>query len=166
MNRIWVNILFLFSATHVYGESDIYQCTDKSGRVVISNVACKNAKKMQLPALPTYAVPMSISDVRANGYVAKPALINDFKYQDGMNKNYPAPFMNNDIGRQQILSEELLKEQEMLQDSEQLLTQGKSIKYTHEMRNDQAFQERIQILEDSVHEHEKNIELLNLQLRN
>ena len=150
----------LFIFTNGYTDS-VYQYTDKNGNLVIGNAEKNGAKKIELPELSVYALPMSIADINATGYTSP---------------NLPAAkirgIINNDSGiindtlRQKILVEELTKEHSMLTDSEQLLAQGKSIKYTSEIKNKPAFQERIKALEDSVSEHKKNIEILNAELGN
>lgn len=153
----------LCSLMHVASATDtqVYKYVDKKGNTVIGNTKAQNATLLPLPALNIYAVPMSAADLHASGYTTK----NIAQLDNSQARWHPTPvFGVGETLRQQILNEELTKEQSMLLDSKQLLAQGKTIKYPSEIKDLNRYNTRITLLQDSINEHTKNIELLNREL--
>jgi outer membrane PBP1 activator LpoA protein len=70
----------------------------------------------------------------------------------------------NEVGRQQILNEELALEQKALTDSQQALQSGMATRLPSEQNNPEQYQARIKALRDAVTEHQKNIDILSNQL--
>ena len=155
-------LLCLFVHMAYASDTQVYKYIDKNGNTVIGNTKTQNATLLPLHPLSVYAVPMSAADLYAHGYTDKNASII-------ANNAQIHPFSSNTFGsgetlRQQILNEELNKEQSMLLDSKQLLAQGKNIKYPSEIADHNRYNTRITLLQDSINEHTKNIELLNREL--
>lgn len=141
----------------------VYQYTDSSGMTVFTNKPVKNSKKLNLPPLSVYAAPITKNDYYAKGYT------NKSNGNNGVAKVYVknpsgGSFGTNEVGRSQILNEELTKEKQALSDSQQALNQAKKTKLPSEQNNPDLYQQRIQSLQDAVTEHQKNIDILSKQL--
>jgi hypothetical protein len=140
----------LISAS-VYATTSVYVYKDDHGNMVVGNESHNGSRKMKLPDVPVYVNPMTKADINANGYTEAP-VINNKK------NNYTSPLEN---GRRNILSSELVHEKEALLTSQQLLANAKKIND----QNHDANNSRIQILNDEVIAHQKNIEILTKQLQ-
>lgn len=156
---LFVAILATLIVNSVFAADSVYEYVDKNGNVTYSNKPSKNAKKVTLPPISVYSAPMSL-----NSYSNKPSAKNS-----GIKTIYPKSSVpqysgTNETGRKQILTEELASEKLALVDSQQALSEAKKIKLSSEKTNDANYQKRIQALEDSVTEHQKNIDILNKQL--
>lgn len=157
---LFVVILATLIVNSVFAADSVYEYVDKNGNVTYSNKPSKNAKKVTLPPISVYSAPMSL-----NSYSNKPSAKNN----SGIKTIYPKSSVpqysgTNETGRKQILTEELASEKLALVDSQQALSEAKKIKLSSEKTNDASYQKRIQALEDSVTEHQKNIDILNKQL--
>lgn len=145
----------------VNAADDIYVYKDKDGRTIVSNIN-KNGFKIALPPLNVYAVPMSKSDVYANGYVEPKPYMTSKPLMSNVNNDELYFTHQQNSTRVQILQEELNKETAALADSNNLLKISKSMHSENE--NNSIYQERIKALEDSVTEHKKNIEMLKKEI--
>lgn len=158
MNLFLALIISLF-ATVLYADN-VYQYTDSKGQIVFTNKPVKNAKKVKLPPISVYAAPMSKNDYKSKNYTNKP--------NDNVAKIYVKKSADNlgtnEVGRNEILNDELGKEKLALSDSQQALTQAKKTKLPSEQNNPELYQQRIQSLQDAVTEHQKNIDILSKQL--
>ncbi|MDD3266083.1 MAG: DUF4124 domain-containing protein [Burkholderiales bacterium] len=129
---------------------DVYQYTDKNGRQVYTNKPVKNATKMTLPALTIYTPPKNSQT------------------KDNVRKIYPKEnynsYLSNPTGRQLILAEELSKEKQALADTKDAIAQAKKTPLASEKNNKDAYNKRIQALQDAITEHQKNIDVLSKQL--
>jgi hypothetical protein len=150
-----------------YADDTIYQYKDKNGATVFTNKPVKNGKKVTLPAITVYAAPMTQNDFKAKGYTKSTATKNASQdsnikkiYTQSMSQNLGT----NEVGRQQILNEELALEQKALTDSQQALQSGMATKLPSEQNNPDQYQTRIKALRDAVTEHQKNIDILSNQL--
>lgn len=130
---------------------DIYQYTDKNGRQVYTNKPVKNSTKMKLPALTIYNFPNKNSQTKDNVRKVYP-------------KEVSTSYLPNQTGRQLVLSEELSKEKQALADSKDALAQAKKTPLASEKNNKDAYNTRIQALQDAITEHQKNIDVLSRQL--
>lgn len=155
--------LLLASSSAVYAANDIYEYTDTSGNTVVSNInKDKQAKKVTLPPLNIYAAPMSKADVYAAGYTENKVLLKPVPPQ--MLEDSALYFTTaQNKTRTAILQEELDKEEISLVDSKKLLTLSQNIKSTYVSGSNA---DSVKILQDSIVEHEKNIELLKKELNN
>lgn len=163
------NLFFLINLFYIgslWATNDIYEYTNSSGQTVFSNkIKDKAAKKISLPPLNIYAVPMSQDDINATGYTIRPALTKNITMmQPVVNTDamYFTPKQNKT--RTQILEDELHKEELALASSKKLLETGQNIKPLNE--NKSTYNDRIRILEDAITEHEKNIEILKKEINN
>jgi hypothetical protein len=164
MKYLFSGALLLMMLSLVYAD-DIYQYQDKNGAMVFTNKPVKNGKKVNLPPISVYAAPMTQRDYNSSGLtdkpgnpVASPGLAKIYV------KNSSPSFGTNEVGRQQILNEELASEKQALTDSQQALTAGKATTLPSEQNNPVKYQTRIQALQDAVTEHQKNITILSKQL--
>ncbi len=137
-------IILLLLAPIVYSD-DVYQYKDTNGNLVITNKSTPNAEKMVLP-------PLKIDDKAMN--------------QRDITKNKVTNLGTNEANRKKVLQEELTHEKLALTDTQKLVQENKDVKIGSDSRSQQAYQERIKILNDAVIEHQKNIEILNKQLGN
>ncbi len=163
-NLITYILLSIITSTVIADE--IYQYTDVKGNLVYTNKAIKNAKKVTLPPISVYSSPMTKSDYMANNYTNK---VNNSAKNNKIPTIYPRAntqknIGTNEIGRRQLLTEELGKEKLALSDTQQALTTAKQTKLASEKNNPQLYQDRIQSLQDAVTEHTKNISILSNQL--
>lgn len=145
MRFIYLFIAIIYCS--ITSADDVYQYTDKNGRQVFTNKPVKNAKKMQLPTLTIYTPPK--------------------KSDNTVKKIYPrdnTSYLTNPTGRQLILSEELKNEKLALKDTNDALIQAKKTPLASEKNNPQAYNQRIQALQDAATEHQKNIDVLSRQL--
>lgn len=169
---IWSGLI----ALNVWAAADdIYQYTAKNGTLVFTNKPVKNAQKVNLPPLTVYAAPMTRKDFAAQGYTAANVSSNSMKIYPYNSFHYPetnytsriskAPQLGtNELGRQQILNEELDHEKQALADAQQLLLTGSQSALASEIDHPERHQARIQALQDAVTEHQKNIYILSDQL--
>lgn len=155
------NIIIVAFCSVAYAASDVYVYKDKNGHTVVSNIN-KNGFKITLPPLAVYAVPMSKSDVIANGYTEQLPFTTKKPLMSSINNDELYFTSKQNTTRREILQDELNKEDAALADSTNLLKMSKSIKSQNE--NTSVYQERIKALEDSVTEHEKNIEILKKEI--
>ncbi|MFN7095685.1 MAG: hypothetical protein ACK4M7_10010 [Burkholderiales bacterium] len=141
-------------------DKSVYQYTNAQGNLVVGNTATAQAQKMELPPLNIYTSPITAADLKAKGYT-EPSL------NQAKNITKANPYLGlNEIRRKEILQEELAREKIALNDSKQMLSQGKSIKLISETNSPQQYMTRIQGLKDAVAEHQRNIDILNKQLGN
>ena len=151
-----------------YADDTIYQYKDKNGATVFTNKPVKNGKKVTLPAITVYAAPMTQNDFKAKGYTNGTATKNNAIQDNSIKKIYTQSMSQNlgtnEVGRQQILNEELALEQKALTDSQQALQSGMATKLPSEQNNPDQYQTRIKALRDAVTEHQKNIDILSNQL--
>lgn len=159
--RLILATLGLISLNLAYASDNVYQYTDKNGMTVYTNKPVKNSKKLDLPALSVYAAPVTLNDYSAKGYTAKAK--NNTNTPKVYVKNTQT-FGTNEVGRTQILHEELSKEKQALSDSQQALQQAQKTKLASEQNNPDLYQQRLQALRDAVTEHQKNIDILSKQL--
>lgn len=158
MRTLVLAITLLGCITNLFAD-DIYLYTDKNGNSVYTNKPVKNAKKVKLPPISVYSSPMTKSDFAASGYTQPNGAKITKIYTKAVTPTY-----GNEIGRQQILAEELSREKQALNDSQQALTTAKQTKLASEMNQPEQYQARIQSLQDAVTEHQKNISTLSKQL--
>ncbi|MEN9945904.1 MAG: hypothetical protein RLZZ293_290 [Pseudomonadota bacterium] len=160
-------VLVLSAITiNVFADNTIYQYKDKNGTIVFTNKPTKNSQKVVLPPITVYAAPMTKSDLLGKKNISPKVSSN--KNQPATVKIYPKTDTTQYLGtneqkRQQILTEELASEQKALQDAQQALQNGKN-KLPSEQNNQQQYQMRMQALQDSITEHQKNIDILSKQL--
>lgn len=154
------NIVLLLSIFTLVNADDIYQYVDKNGTTVFSNKPVKGAKKVNLPPITVYASPMTKNDYNAAGYTT-PATVKKAKNNSTIGTQNLG---TNEVGRNQILSEELEHEKQALNDAQKALEAGKQTKLDSEKNNPDQYQARMQALQDAVTEHEKNIDILTKQL--
>ena len=145
-----------YAVTHA---DDIYQYQDKNGTTVFSNKPVKNAQKVTLPPLTIYAAPMTQNDFNAQSYTNEQSLS---RYP----KIAPSHLGSREQGRRQILAEELAHEKNGLDDAQQALATSQQTKLASEKNNPQQYQARLQALQDTITEHQKNIAILSQQLDN
>ncbi len=138
---------------------DIYIYKDKNGNSVYTNKPVKNAQKVKLPPISVYSSPMTKNDYAATSYT-QPSRTKTTKIYT----KTTVPAYGNEIGRQQILAEELSREKQALSDSQQALATAKQTKLASEINQPVQYQARIQSLQDAVTEHQKNISTLSTQL--
>jgi hypothetical protein len=159
-----ISIIYLQYANAV---NEVYEYQDSKGHTVFSNINKESiGKTITLPPLNIYAQPMSKSDVFAEHYTAKPVLTPTKAYLRINNSNLNNIYFSNKQNntRQQILSEELVKEKAALNNSQKTLIVSQKIKYSNE--NNTEYNERIKALKDSITAHQKNIEILQKELNN
>ncbi|RTL12139.1 MAG: DUF4124 domain-containing protein [Neisseriaceae bacterium] len=160
-------LLGIIVSISCYASDTIYQYKDKNGATVFTNKPVKNGKKVVLPAITVYAAPMTQSDFKAKGYTNSTTAKNAIQ-DSAIKKNYTQSINQNlgtnEVGRQQILNEELALEQKALTDSQQALQSGMATKLPSEQNNPEQYQARIKALRDAVTEHQKNIDILSNQL--
>lgn len=154
------NIVLLLSIFTLVNADDIYQYVDKNGTTVFSNKPVKGAKKVNLPPITVYASPMTKNDYNAAGYTT-PVTAKKAKNTSSIGIQNLG---TNEVGRNQILSEELEHEKQALSDAQKALEAGKQTKLDSEKNNPDQYQARMQALQDAVTEHEKNIDILTKQL--
>lgn len=131
-------------------DDNIYSYVDGSGNTIVSNIPHSGSSRMKLPPLPVYVRPMSKSDLLAP------------RYTNQVNINKPPAKSNLELGRTEVLTEELNHEKNALATTEKLLITAKSM--SHQDIN--TYNSRIQLLNDAITEHQKNIDLLTKQLHN
>jgi hypothetical protein len=141
---------------------EIYQYQKADGTIVFTNKPVKNAKKVKLPPLSVYSSPMTKSDYQAAGYTAPMQHGQSNKLQSYANPLSTAGF--NEVGRKQILSEELARERQALSDSQAALLEAKQNPLASEKNHPTEHANRLQALHDAITEHQKNIAILSQQL--
>jgi DNA-binding XRE family transcriptional regulator len=130
----------------------IYQDTDNHGNIIITNKPTNpNAKKINLPSLTVAKQPMTAKD------------INNINTNINYSADNSSEFNNPQNNRRHVLQEELASEVKALQDTMRMLEYNKQ---APDIGTDPKSAERIKIIEESVHEHQKNIAILNNSLNN
>ncbi len=140
--------------------ASIFEYTDESGNLVITNKQHIKARKMKLAPLVVYANPMTKNDLYANGdtdipkiwYPNNSKISNLGKFTPNINENM------NEYGRNFVLNEELAHEKDALNSALKLLANAKENKLITE--DNTQYINRLQTLQDNIEEHKKNIELL------
>ena len=158
--KIFTGIILLAYFNIQCFAEDIYQYVDKNGTTVFSNKPVKGAKKVNLPPITVYASPMTKNDYNAAGYTnpVAPKKVKNINVVNTKNLG------TNEVGRNQVLSDELQHEKQALSDAQKALDTGKQTKLDSEKNNPEQYQASIQGLQDAVTEHEKNIDILTKQL--
>lgn len=125
---------------------------DPSGKVTYSNVAIKNAKKIQCFEPPPTPQPAPRQAKAAPAETAIPNVDGDTQKK-------------RDDARRKILDSELVLEEKLLAESQQALTEGEAVRLGDE-KNYQKYLNRIQELKDNVGLHEKNVSALKQEIAN
>lgn len=134
----------------------IYEYVDESGNLVITNKHKVKARKMKLAPLVIYASPMTKNDLYTDGDTVNLPK-SDLKTSPIHNWDKSIPNIN-ETSRNFVLSEELTHEKEAFNSAQTLLTNARAGKLITE--DNTQYKNRLQMLQDNVEEHKKNIELL------
>lgn len=164
MKKIYCCLLALILVDTSIFADEIYQYTDKNGNLVFTNKHVINSKKLKLPPLTIYASPMTRNDYLAKGYTNNNKNNNKTLAQLYIAKDTAYNPTLNDSSRNQILSEELWRERQALDDTVQALALAKKTPLASEKNNPQEYNNRLQALQDAITEHQKNINYLTQQL--
>lgn len=175
MKLLTWKIMQLILIQNIFAQ-DIYQYKDKNGNTVFTNKLVKNAKKVTLPPLTVYASPMTKNDYNARNYTSPELMHGNLKKmptneqrhgQGSINSdNATFTYTTNENGRRQILNEELTHEKQGLEDAVKALAVAKQTVLSSEINNPKQHDARIQALQDTIIEHQKNIKLLSAELAN
>lgn len=148
--------LFISITDTAIADNNVYSYQDANGNTIISNTPHTGSKQMTLPELPVYARPMSKSDALAHGYTNPPTSYTV------KTSSTPSTNSHAEAGRTALLTEELNHEQNALTTSQKLLVEAKSMSH----QDPKTYNNRIQILNDAITEHQKNIDILTKQIQN
>jgi hypothetical protein len=138
-----------------FAAAETCKYVDDDGNVTYSNVAVKNAKKVNcFGDVPP--PPASPANVPKPGKAATPAPQN-FPSVDAATQK------KRDESRRKILEEELAEEEELLDEAKKALSEAESVRLGDES-NYQKFLDRVQPYKEAVALHEKNITALKQEL--
>ena len=148
-------LLALLCLCPVLAQAEIYKAVDADGHVTYSSTPIKGGKKIILEPLPT-----SVPSARSRS-AASPE---DFPRVDDETQR------GRDDTRRKILQDELSTEEKLLEEARQNLREGEQNPEVFRgqdgktYRNVAKYQEKINLLNDRVEMHRKNIEALNTEL--
>jgi hypothetical protein len=152
MNKALATLIVLFASHGAHAE--IYKHIDEEGHVTYSNVPMKGATRLNLePASPGGKGTASGKSGRASS-TPTPA---DFPRVE------KAEQKQRDDKRRQILEEELLTERKALEEAQKTLAENEAA--LRKSRNVAAMDEKLKKLHADVSTHERNVELLEKELR-
>lgn len=163
-------VLVLAASAHVHAQSDVFVCTDESGKKEYKNTgATKGCKKIDLPNLTMIPAPpkrAAIESVAArsssSGASERPATAGtpaDFPKVDGTTQKA------RDNDRKQILLDEMRIEEQKLGNLRKEYNNGEPERRGDE-RNYAKYQERVAGMKEDIGRTEKNIEALKRELNN
>lgn len=148
-----------------WADNNIYQYKNKDGNWVFTNKPVKNGQKLSLPPLAVYSSPITKKDYTNQYFIQKaPISTKTALYNKSNDYNKVSYSGKTETGRKQILNEELLHEKQALSDSEQVLASARQTRLPSEKNKPEQYQARLQMLQDTVEEHQKNIIILSNQL--
>lgn len=143
----WMLLMLVLAPSAAH--ADVYKSVDAQGHVTYSNMPSPGARRLDLgPVLHHRDAPTTITG---------PHMAATFP------KVTPQEQHDRDQTRRQILSDELAREQQALDQSRQDLKTGAAVRLGSE-RNYQKYLDRIQGLKDAVTAHEKNVDAIRKAL--
>lgn len=148
------SLLLLLAAAPAAAETCKY--VDKDGNVTYSNIAVKNARKLNCFQEPAPPMPDPATESLSPPSVGTGT---------GSPQVEPLTQRKRDNDRRQILEEELLQEQQALTDAKQALAEQEALRYGNE-RNYARVLERLKPFQEAVALHERNVASLKQELAN
>ena len=146
-------------AAGAHAQSTVYLCVDERGNKEYKNTGgTKGCKRVELPGITTIDAPRARPAVAGSAApkVSAPA---DFPKADGTAQKA------RDNDRREILNEELRSEERKLAEMRREFNNGEPERQGNE-RNYAKYQERVEMMRDSISRMEKNIEALRREIAN
>lgn len=148
-------LLLAAAAGAVHAQTEVYLCTDDSGRKEYKNTgATKGCKRIDLPSLTMVPAPK-----RSGGQSMASSSPSEFPKIDGNTQKA------RDSDRKQILLDEMRNEEQKLNGLKKEFNNGEPERRGDE-RNYAKYQERVAIMKEDISRSEKNIEALKREIGN